>query len=162
MPNKLLRLLLELLNCSDDITEEYCNFLTSLIYFIILCEILLAPSHKCHWIAFIIRVCECVFVYVWMCVCTVWKTLWFLSKNLPIKFTMRKSAKSFECCSSSVVCCSSQGPATFLFFLVPATVKDFRIFVLRRWAVFQIVIMAFEMGSVPKDPIDVRHFPLLY
>jgi hypothetical protein len=22
--------------------------------------------------------------------------------------------------------------------------------------------MAFEMGSVPKDPIDVRHFSLLY
>jgi len=41
---------------------------------------------------------------------------------------MRKSAKNFECCSSSVVCCSSQGPATFLFFFsVPATVKDFRI-----------------------------------
>ena len=31
------------------------------------CEILLAPFHKCHWFAFIIRVCEYVYVYVWMC-----------------------------------------------------------------------------------------------
>ncbi len=129
MPSKLWRLLPELLNYSDDITEEYCNSWTFLIYLIVfmwnfISAFLFFIYLHSIYVHVGMRTCMCV------CVCVQCeKRPNFFQKNLPIKFTMRKSAKNFECCSSSVVCCSSQGPATFLFFFsVPATVKVFRIF----------------------------------
>ncbi len=124
------------------------------LLYIFICGIWLAHTYKLHLL------CQYVCVYV----CTVWETSYFFVKKSANKITMRKSAKIWVC-SSSVVCCSSQGPVTFLFSHSSCNSKRLLVFILIfkilwRWTVFQIVTMAFEMGSVPKDPIDVRHFSL--
>ncbi len=61
--------------------------------FIISCEVLLAPSYKCHWFAFIIRACG--YAYVYVCVYSVKNALTFVKKKSANKIYHEKIRQKF-------------------------------------------------------------------